>query len=200
MIASAAPADVRTGSPYASNGEHLRDELRWLDHLLHLRLLDRRRDAGDDPLESFRGLVLSEQEIVRLLAGGPRRAPDPHDEQSDRALGATAAALDELALHIARKREASVRAGADLLLPRLSRIFHLGPFEERCLLICLAPEIDRKYEKLYAYLQDDVTRRKPTVGLLLELLCATRDEALAARAVFEPQACLDERRRCSRVR
>ena len=189
MIAPVAPPDREPGAPYASSWEHLADELRWLDHLLHLRLLDRRREAGDDPLEPFKGLVLSEQEILRLLAAGGLQPPAVPRGTGDAALpAAVAAALDELALRIARRREASARAGAELALPRLSRIFHLGPFEERCLLICLAPEIDRKYEKLYAYLQDDVTRRKPTVGLVLELLCGSREEAFAARAAFEPQA------------
>ena len=177
--------------PYATSWEHLADELHRLDHLLHLRLLDRQQEAGGDPLEPFKGLVLSEQEIVRLLASGPSPARGQAPKAADPAQRSrAAAALDELSLRIARRLEASSQAGADLALPRLSRIFHLGPFEERCILLCLAQEVDRKYEKLYAWLQDDVTRRRPTVGLVLELLCATREEALAARAAFEPQATL----------
>ncbi|HEV3457691.1 MAG TPA: AAA family ATPase [Thermoanaerobaculia bacterium] len=189
MIASAAPPASELGSPYASSWEHLADELRWLDLVLHLRLLDRRSEAGQDPLEPFKGLVLSEQEILRLLAaGGLPPKPGPAADAGQH--GTVAASLDELALRIARRREASARAGAELTLPRLSRIFHLDPFEERCVLICLAPEVDRKYEKLYAYLQDDVTRRKPTVGLALELLCGAREERFGARGAFEPQAAL----------
>ena len=54
--------------------------------------------------------------------------------------------------------------------------------------MCLAPELDRKYEKLYAYLQDDVTCKKPSVDLVLTLLCQTMPERLAARAIFDPRA------------
>ncbi|HYO13593.1 MAG TPA: AAA family ATPase [Thermoanaerobaculia bacterium] len=191
MIAAPVQPGSRLDAPYATSWEHLADELHRLDHLLHLRLLDRQHEAGGDPLEPFKGLVLSEQEILRLLAGGSSAPPTPAGTAGDPGLRSrAAAALDELSLRISRRLEASAQAGTDLALPRLSRIFHLGPFEERCILLCLAPEVDRKYEKLYAWLQDDVTRRRPTVGLVLELLCATREEALAARAAFEPQATL----------
>ena len=45
------------------------------------------------------------------------------------------------------------------------------------LLVCLAPDVDLRYERLYAYLQDDVTRRRPTVDLVLRLLGARRESA-----------------------
>jgi ATP-dependent 26S proteasome regulatory subunit len=38
-------------------------------------------------------------------------------------------------------------------------------------LICLAPALDLRYERLYGFLQDDVTRRRPQVSLVLDLLC-----------------------------
>ena len=226
--------------PYRGNWEHLQDELAWLDRLLHLRLLERRGDGQGDGLEPFRGLVISEHEVLRLLAtaaapGAPAsaapaaaaEAPPPVASKSGGVAprrawtlprrmsaaappaaaapgsagpaesagvaaeaGATAAAARERALaavvemggHIAGRRAAG--GGAELRLARLTWLFQLNAFEERCVLLCLAPEIDRRYEKLYAFLHDDVTRRAPTVGLMLELLCGTREEALAARQLF----------------
>jgi SpoVK/Ycf46/Vps4 family AAA+-type ATPase len=53
-----------------------------------------------------------------------------------------------------------------------------------CLLICLAPEIDPRYERLYAYLQDDVTKRRPSVDLVLNLLCATIESKMEGRQRF----------------
>ena len=38
-------------------------------------------------------------------------------------------------------------------------------------MIALAPEIDLRYERLYAYLHDDVSRRHPSVDLALNLDC-----------------------------
>lgn len=37
-------------------------------------------------------------------------------------------------------------------------------------LVCVAQEIDSRYGRLYAYLRNDVTRSRPTVGLALDLL------------------------------
>jgi hypothetical protein len=51
----------------------------------------------------------------------------------------------------------------------LAENFGLTPLEMRFLLVALAPEIDPRFERLYAYLNDDVTRRRATVGLVLEL-------------------------------
>ena len=50
---------------------------------------------------------------------------------------------------------------------------HLGfsDFEMDVLLVAFAVEVDLRYERLYAWLQDDATRRRPSVALALDLLC-----------------------------
>jgi hypothetical protein len=57
----------------------------------------------------------------------------------------------------------------------------LDRFEQGVLLLCLAPEIDLRYERIYGYLHDDVTRKRPSVELALNLLCTTLDERLRRR-------------------
>jgi hypothetical protein len=52
------------------------------------------------------------------------------------------------------------------------------------LLIALAPEIDPRYERIFAYLQDDVSRRRPSVDLILSLLCGSARDKLDKRAMF----------------
>ena len=56
------------------------------------------------------------------------------------------------------------------------------------MLIALAPELDLRYERLYAYLQDDVTRKRPSVDLALNLLCPSAAVKLARRMHFAPDA------------
>lgn len=53
---------------------------------------------------------------------------------------------------------------------------------------CLAPELDRRYERLYGYLQDDVTKKRPNVDLVLNLLSPTFEDKLAARRRFSQRA------------
>ncbi|HEU4323596.1 MAG TPA: AAA family ATPase, partial [Roseiflexaceae bacterium] len=45
-----------------------------------------------------------------------------------------------------------------------------------------------RYERLYAFIQDDVTRKRPAVDLALRLLCTTAAERRRARAAFDSGA------------
>src|SRR5262249_30215473 len=78
------------------------------------------------------------------------------------------------------------RAGSLPPLPWLRRMFGLSPFEEQSLLVCLAPELDRKYAAAYAGRTGG--NGTPTVGLLLELRCRSTTEAWRARAALEEGA------------
>ena len=56
------------------------------------------------------------------------------------------------------------------------------------LLLCLAPEVDLRYERLFGYLQDDITKKRPSVDLALNLLCDDLASKLAGRSYFDPTA------------
>ena len=72
----------------------------------------------------------------------------------------------------------------------LREMYGLSDFELDLALIALAPEVDLRYERVYGYLQDDLSRKRPTVDLALTLLCATASEKLEGRALFGPDATL----------
>ncbi len=55
------------------------------------------------------------------------------------------------------------------MLGLLARDFGLSPLDVDLLLVAVAPDLDARFEQLYGYLNDDLTRRRPTVGLALEL-------------------------------
>ena len=83
-------------------------------------------------------------------------------------------AADHLDTTITANMSASAEQGIFLSLPYVAQLFALSPFEVQTLVVCLAPELRRKYDTLYAYLQDDVTRKRPSVDLVLDLLCTSR--------------------------
>ncbi|GAA3536942.1 ATP-binding protein [Kribbella ginsengisoli] len=91
--------------------------------------------------------------------------------------------LDELDRLVARAPGVPllVGAGSAVLGPALG----LSPVESAVLLLALAPEIDGKYGRIYGYLQDDVTRRQPTVGLVLDLFCHDAEQRLSYVGLFE---------------
>ena len=78
--------------------------------------------------------------------------------------------------------------GPELRLARLATLFGLTRFDLDVVLACLAPELDRRYERLYGYLHDDVTRRRPSVDLVLALFLPDVAVRVAARARFDPDA------------
>jgi hypothetical protein len=122
-------------------------------------------DAATDP---YRGLYITHQQAEALLTREPAGALlRPNGSRSSHV-------LDQL--------------DQDSRLVRLQRLFDLSTFDLEVLLIALGPELDLRYERLYGYLQDDVTRRRPTVDLALHLLCSSPDDRLTQRARFSSDA------------
>lgn len=74
--------------------------------------------------------------------------------------------------------------GEDNPLVYLAEQFQLSCFDTDVIFIAFAPEFDQRYERIYGFLQDDITRRRPSVDLALNLLCATPDEKMAYRRNF----------------
>ncbi|MFI1809031.1 AAA family ATPase [Streptomyces sp. NPDC020422] len=72
-------------------------------------------------------------------------------------------------------------------LPALARRFGLDAVDARILLTALAPDVDRAFEPLFGYLNDDVGRRRATVALALGL-AGTGPHEPAARDRFHPGA------------
>jgi hypothetical protein len=64
----------------------------------------------------------------------------------------------------------------------LANEFGLNSFDLDVVIICLAPEVDLRYERIFAHLSDDVRRRRPTVELVLDLLCSSGTDKLRQRA------------------
>jgi hypothetical protein len=83
---------------------------------------------------------------------------------------------------------ADPHAPAESSLPPLASELGLCQFEADVLVLAAAPDFDLRYERVYAYLQDDVGRRRATVGLALDLLCASAGEHLARRRHFGADA------------
>jgi AAA+ superfamily predicted ATPase len=77
---------------------------------------------------------------------------------------------------------------ADSALGAIAQRYGLSDFDFDVILIALAPEFDLRYERLYGFLHDDITRRRATVDLALNLRCASVEEKVARLARFAPDA------------
>lgn len=171
---------------YTDVWDHLSDELKQLDIRIRIQVVLQQSGHPENLFDQLKGLVLSEGEVSCLLNDSPIQ------EQNLSEVEALTKQLVQLESSIKRRRALSYEEGVFLPLTYLFSIFELSSFEEKCVVICLAVELDRKYEKLYAFLQDDITCKNPTVDLTVKLLCATQEEKLASRLVFTPRGKLNK--------
>ncbi len=56
--------------------------------------------------------------------------------------------------------------GERLRIEPIRKLFDLDRTQLLAVILALAPEIDRRYERMYGFLQDNIIRRRPTEGLL----------------------------------
>jgi hypothetical protein len=163
---------------YANSLAHLVEELQRLDLIIRLQVQQVKRKAPGTTHE-FKGFYIAEEEIDDILAADKPWETPPESVPPD--LMPLIQVRQALEARIAARKAASQRAGIELRLERLRHQFGLCAFDVDALLLYLAPELDLRYEKLYAYLQDDLTKKWPSVNLLLDLLCPTFEAKLAAR-------------------
>lgn len=115
------------------------------------RAVEARQLTDPDPDDAFRGLYLTDENIARLLDESEARAfPYPVPDSGEPP----------------DSGEASTEQSR---LASLAGEFGLTSLDVEILLITLVPDLDDRFEAFYGYLNDDVTRRRPSIGLALGL-------------------------------
>src|SRR5262245_14318068 len=138
--------------------DYLSLALQRLDLLLQREIL-RLRASYQLSLDEFRGLYISDEQVNQLI----NRAVNYEGPTS---------AVDELTDNAESLRVDSSSHDDASPWHRLITEFALSSIEQDILLLAVAPEIDLKYETLFAYLNNDVTRKWPTFGLALRVAAA----------------------------
>jgi len=161
---------------YDSSKEHLADEILRLD--IMLRLLINKEQETEMP-NQFAGMIITAQEICSSLEGESFKGYDDNTLMDE---------LLKLNKRIEKRCELSFDEGIYLSLPYISKLFNLSSFEEFCIIICLAPELNKKYEKIYAYFQNDLTAISPTINFVLEIFDGVEDGRISMMEVFDLNA------------
>jgi hypothetical protein len=162
------------------NQAYLNQELRRLRLLLQRRVLWLRRQWRHDPLQTYQAQVISEEQADWLLAGEDTQAEMRFYCEDGAA--AISRSIAELERALNGQRQHLIDAGTPAALEVLVRLFGLTAFERNVLLLCLAPDLDPAFERLYAYVQDEVSRRYATPQLALSLFVSGEtNEARSAR-------------------
>lgn len=153
-----------TQTAQLQNVQSLLTALRSLDYLLQNAIAQAKVANGTEPFtDPYRGLYVTQEQSALSL----EREPGEPSWQNTSGL-----------LQLEEMIQDSV------VLTQLQQTFQLSSFEIAVVLIAIAPEIDLRYERIYAYLQDDITRKRPTIELALNLLCSTAMDKLHYRHCF----------------
>ena len=148
------------GQGYASQWELMSDLFAWVDLRLYLFYKHHQWLGPKNDMRNMLGLVVSREEFEHnLMKGAQLGLTAQLDGQEAEELTATAAVI--------RSRLGHTRE--EFPLSQLFQRCGLDEFEQSCLVLAYAAVLDHKYEKLLAYLQDDITLKAPTVALAVQL-------------------------------
>lgn len=131
-------------SERASGPDHLWDRLRRVEQRVRAAVRERRA-TDPDPDDPYRGQYLTPQAVERIL-DAPASACHPGTGFGEPPTPPPGSRIEGL-----------------------TGTFGLLPLDLELLLVAIAPDLDTRFERLYGYLNDDLTLRRPTIGLALEL-------------------------------
>jgi ATP-dependent 26S proteasome regulatory subunit len=156
---------------YSSNNEFLGEVRALLDMYISvvLHLNKENREPGDSQKLlsrfSFKGIVITDTEVENIMLefGKKNKERKLTLEQIDD--------FNRAWVHL-ENRVAKTK-GVKIPLAKFLTTHDFSRFEKLYIIIGMAIELDRKYERLFAYIQDDNTAKFPTYGLVLALILIT---------------------------
>ncbi len=147
-------------TPYASQWELMNDQFALIDYRLYLYYKHHQWLGPASEMRNMLGLVVSREEFEHNLVKAAQTGLYTHLSAEDcNQLMASESAV--------RKRLQNTRHELPLL--RLFERFALDDFGGQVVTLAYAAYIEGKYERLFAYLQDDITKKAPTVSLAVQL-------------------------------
>lgn len=155
--------------------EHLLLRLRPLNRALRYAVNAQSELAAQLVRPDVAPLCVTEDQVNKILGRLDRQLMNPETDGPTLELNA-----QELEEEV-ELRELAESAGVRLPFDYLNEELALTSFEQEAILICAAVEIDRGYERIYAYILDDLNRRFPCVDLLCGLTAGSIGEQLARR-------------------
>jgi ATP-dependent 26S proteasome regulatory subunit len=166
-----------------TNRVYLRTELLRLRLLFQRKIRWLRAMWRQDPLGPGRGVVISDAQADRMLAGEDLEA-ETQFYRDDMESAEAGRQLDAIQAELERQR--APENGEIPALEMLMRKFSLSAFERDVVLLCWSLEEDPAFSQLCAYVQDDAQARFVTPHLALALLSSDPAEVDANRNSFLP--------------
>ncbi len=183
---------------YNDSFEHVHDELLLLDLKLYEAFFRFKRDLIQEDKNDISGLVLSDAEVEEILYHSFSKTvnlfnlqvDNPLDSSSndnkgfdhshskkrnnfDNQMEAISFLIPYLEKQIDSKKKLTLDKKIILSLNTLSNNLQLNDNGYFCLLVCIAFELNSKYEKIFAFLQDDISKKRPSLELVSKIMDLT---------------------------
>ncbi|MGB7488100.1 MAG: hypothetical protein WA901_18045, partial [Phormidesmis sp.] len=186
--------------PFADNWAYLRTELAWLDRLLMLAIARQRKETkvinkvattAADRLSShwWKGIISvanPNYDDCRVPAAAAAELKAPVSKAEAGSADPCKKAVIGYQSQLENRIKVSAQDNIVLALPALRHYLNLTLFEKNLILMVLAPEVNRRYGRLYHFLQTGEEKAStsdlPMVDLALHLLCRNDLERRRARA------------------
>ncbi len=152
--------------------EQINDYMEILDLRIRRLLVTEHKFDSDS---TSRGLFIMPSEIGEYFQNEPSYDKDTSEiTLLDQEITALEAAVE-------KKNKSLNESNIYSYFDKLCSSFQLMWLERQIALICISSEIDKKYERTFGFLRDDLTVHHPTLEVVLKLLSFSRDEYLQYR-------------------
>ena len=149
---------------YRNQWELMRDLFALLDYRLYLFYKYHQWIGPGNDMKNMLGLVVSREEFEHNLKKSEQLGLCRHISEDER----VQMELGESAIR-SRLKVTSAR----IALVELFERFALDAFARNCVVLAYAAVLDKKYERLFAYLQDDILKKEPGKALAVQLYLPT---------------------------
>lgn len=163
---------------YDNPGEHLREEIYWLKRKLADYVIKTREDCFFEEKNDIKAFFISDTEIDSFLELGNRDNPHIRRDAKEQQVKSNrfGKEAENLRAEIDQRIQNTMEGNFDLPLISLAKRFNLTSLEVRSLIICLAPIMDSRYGKVYAYIHNDLSKKYPTTELICGLFCDEKNQ------------------------
>jgi ATPase family protein associated with various cellular activities (AAA)/winged helix domain-containing protein len=153
---------------------HLELRLRPLRRALHLAVVEQKRLNAALARPDVKAYCVADAHVDQLLEQVDRRTARP-------AYGAVLRLRDDERQAEVQLRARAAELGFALPLDSVAGAFSLDAADVGALLVCAASELHCGYARIFAFVQDDVTRQLPSIDLLCSLTADNEAQWVARR-------------------
>ena len=154
---------------YSSNYQCIHDHLQYLNLVL-AKLLLTKEDT------SSKGLYISKEEVWEVMDSIEQFCECDNDQ--------LISSIYEASKIVASRAELSLKCDKNFAFLKLQTLFGLNQDEILVILLLVAEYVNPKYKKIYAYLNNDVTQKSPTIDIVLDLIANNHEERFKKRNYF----------------